>query len=171
MRLSQVSMLPAFGLPEPEYDPDQFYTPPFIYEPLDKEFGFTLDPCATAESAKCDRYFHAGQDGLIQEWARETVFMNPPYSDIPRWVEKAVLEVIKGRALVVGLLPATRSEQPWWQRHVEPWRDGKGRHPLMTVETRNVAGRIAFGYPGNPTGADAKSSGKFPSVLVIWRPT
>ena len=32
-------------------------TPPEVFDPLHREFGFTLDPCATAESAKCATFF------------------------------------------------------------------------------------------------------------------
>ena len=35
----------------------EWSTPQEVFEELDKEFDFTLDPCATDENAKCDRYF------------------------------------------------------------------------------------------------------------------
>ena len=68
---------------------DEYPTPPDVYEQLDNEFNFTLDPCATDENHKCEKYFTKEQDGLKQSWAHERVFCNPPYSEIGKWVEKA----------------------------------------------------------------------------------
>ena len=32
-------------------------TPQDFYDKLNKEFNFTLDPCATDENHKCDKYY------------------------------------------------------------------------------------------------------------------
>jgi phage N-6-adenine-methyltransferase len=53
-------------------------TPQGVFDELNKEFNFTLDPCATHENAKCQRHFTKEDDGLSQDWGKETVFMNPP---------------------------------------------------------------------------------------------
>ena len=37
-------------------------TPQDFYNKLNEEFSFTLDPCATDENHKCDRYFTKEQD-------------------------------------------------------------------------------------------------------------
>lgn len=58
---------------------DEWPTPRSLFDGLDAEFGFSLDPCATKENAKCRKFFTREQDGLSQEWSGETVFMNPPY--------------------------------------------------------------------------------------------
>ena len=47
---------------------DEWYTPQKLYEELDAEFHFNLDPCATPESAKCEMYYTKEQDGLSQKW-------------------------------------------------------------------------------------------------------
>jgi site-specific DNA-methyltransferase (adenine-specific) len=38
----------------------------WLFKALDTEFGFTLDPCATHENAKCSLYFTKAEDGLKQ---------------------------------------------------------------------------------------------------------
>ena len=92
-------------------------TPPEIFDPLHAEFAFTLDPCATPETAKCARYFTEADDGLAQSWAGERVFMNPPYGrEIYAWTAKARSEAAGG-ALVVGLLPAS-TDLAWWHDDV-----------------------------------------------------
>jgi len=167
--MEQTSFLP--GPPAvPPAESDEFYTPWERFWPWNAEFRFSVDVAATAESAKCPRFYTAKEDGLAQSWAGERVWCNPPYSDIAPWVRKAEHEVEFLRCpLVVMLLPATKTEQPWWQEHVEPYRDGRraGLNYSARVETRFLPKRIAFGYPGNPNGGG--SSGRFGNVLVIWR--
>ncbi len=151
--------------PETLFDPgeesDERYTPRSLFDPLHKEFAFTLDVCATAESAKCRRYFTKAEDGLAQPWARERVWCNPPFSDIEPWVDKAW---DTDGVLVVMLIPAVRTEQPWWQEWIEPFRDRRG----SGLTTRFLPGRIRFGHPGNPEGVGVGSP-MFGCVLLIWR--
>ena len=47
---------------------DQWETPQDFFDQLDREFHFTLDPCADEMNHKCDRYFTKDQDGLQQDW-------------------------------------------------------------------------------------------------------
>ena len=68
----------------------EWATPQAFFDELNKEFDFTLDPCATPQNAKCARYFTKEVDGLAQSWHGERVYCNPPYGrDIGKWVEKA----------------------------------------------------------------------------------
>lgn len=68
---------------------DLWATPQDFFDKLNEEFHFTLDPCATPENAKCERYFTKEQDGLKQNWGGAKVFCNPPYgSEIKKWVRK-----------------------------------------------------------------------------------
>lgn len=47
---------------------DEWETPQHIYDALDTEFHFTLDPCATDQNHKCDQYFTQSENGLLQNW-------------------------------------------------------------------------------------------------------
>lgn len=47
---------------------DEWSTPQNLFDSLDAEFGFDLDPCATDENHKCKRYFTKEQDGILQNW-------------------------------------------------------------------------------------------------------
>ncbi len=74
---------------------DQWSTPQDLYDKLNKEFNFTLDPCADECNHKCDKFYTKEQDGLKQDWQGETVFCNPPYGRaIKNWVKR--LYKIKG---------------------------------------------------------------------------
>lgn len=47
---------------------DEWSTPQHIYDELDAEFGFDLDPCATEDNHKCETFYTAEIDGLRQNW-------------------------------------------------------------------------------------------------------
>jgi site-specific DNA-methyltransferase (adenine-specific) len=81
---------------------------------LNAKYGpFDLDPCATADNAKCPRYFTKEQDGLSQEWTGR-VFMNPPYGrTLAAWMRKA-WEASQTTAEVVVCLVPGRIDTAWW---------------------------------------------------------
>ena len=126
----------------------EWETPQALFEALDAEFHFTLDPCATPENAKCGRYFTKEIDGLAQSWAGETVFMNPPYGrEIGKWVRKAFEEWRRG-ATVVCLLPS-RTDTAWWHDYC-----------MKATEIRFIRGRVKF--------VGGKYAAPFPSAVVIF---
>jgi phage N-6-adenine-methyltransferase len=104
-------------------------TPRSIFEPLNKEFHFTLDTCATADNAKCEKYFTLEENGLKQEW-QGVCWMNPPFGDKAKWIKKAFKESVKG-ATVVCLVPA-RTNTNWWHDY------------CMKGEIRFIRGRPKF---------------------------
>ncbi len=128
---------------------DEYSTPMWIYEKLDSEFRFTLDPCATEENHKCEKYFTKTQDGLAQPWKQERVFCNPPYSEIGEWVKKAYKETRHKNTLVCMLIPS-RTDTKWFHDYI-----------LHRAEIRFVKGRLKFG--------DGGGSAPFPSMVVIFR--
>ena len=122
-------------------------TPQELFNELDQEFGFTLDPCASHYNAKCVKYYTIEQDGLTKNWDNERVFMNPPYGRaIKHWVKKA--HDTKG--LVVGLLPA-RTDTRWFHDYI-----------YHKADIRFIKGRIKFINGMKPQPAP------FPSMIVIW---
>lgn len=56
---------------------DLWATPQSFFDELNKEFQFTLDPCATAENAKCRSYYTIENDGLKQDWGGKLCFVIP----------------------------------------------------------------------------------------------
>lgn len=69
---------------------NEWETPQDVFDMLNDEFHFTLDPCSTHLNAKCEKHFTIAEDGLKQDWRGETVFCNPPYGrELPLWIEKA----------------------------------------------------------------------------------
>lgn len=129
---------------------DEWSTPQNLYNELDAEFHFNLDPCANEENHKCENYYSKSDDGLIREWGGYRVFCNPPYSGIKEWCEKAYNEVFYGDCELVVMLVPARTDTKWFHE----WCYGK-------AEIRFIKGRLKFG--------GATNNAPFPSILVIYR--
>ena len=128
---------------------DEWTTPQEIFDELNSEFEFNLDPCSTDENHKTPFYITKRLDGLTQNWGGWRVFCNPPYSDIGRWVEKAYREGHKDNTLVVLLIPA-RTDTRYFHDYI-----------LNRSEIRFIKGRLKFG--------NQKNNAPFPSMVVIFR--
>lgn len=126
-------------------------TPQEFFDELDREFHFTLDPCATKENAKCERYYTKNDNGLRMKWGTETVFCNPPYGrEINKWVLKCHMAAKNG-ATVVMLIPA-RTDTIYFHEYI--YKKAK--------EIRFIRGRLKF------VNGDCKNSAPFPSMVVIF---
>lgn len=76
---------------------NEWETPQELFNELNEEFHFTLDPASTHENAKCEKHYTQEEDGLAQDWSGETVFCNPPYGrELPLWIEKAAKSAVGG---------------------------------------------------------------------------
>lgn len=126
------------------------------------ERSFTLDVAAAAHNTKAPRYFTRAEDGLAQSWADEFVWCNPPYSNLGDWLAKAWSEWPDTRGIVM-LLPANRTEQKWWQEHVEPYRD----KPETQLACEFLPGRMRFDRPSAVIGPKGDRP-PFGCVLLIW---
>ena len=126
-------------------------TPQELFDELDREFHFTLDPCASDWNAKCKNYFTEEDDGLGQDWRDNTVFMNPPYGkQLGEWIKKAYESSLNG-ATVVCLVPAS-TDLEWWHKYV------------MRGEVRFLRGRPRF-----LTQEGEWQQTFSPSVVVVFR--
>lgn len=47
---------------------DDWSTPQDTFDVLNKEFNFTLDPCADGTNHKCEKYYTVEDNGLLQPW-------------------------------------------------------------------------------------------------------
>lgn len=128
---------------------DMWATPQDFFDKLNKEFCFELDVCATADNAKCEKYYTKEQDGLKMPWTG-VCWCNPPYGrEIGKWVAKA-FSASAGGATVVMLLPA-RTDTKWFHDYI-----------YEKSEIRFIKGRLKFG--------DSYNSAPFPSMVVVFKP-
>lgn len=115
---------------------DHWSTPKEVYDALNAEFNFDFDPCPIR-----------GEKGLDCSWGQSN-FVNPPYSDIKKWLAKGYQESRQGKR-VVFLIPS-RTDTRWWHEYV-----------MGGAEIRFIKGRLKFG--------GAKNSAPFPSCIVIFK--
>jgi hypothetical protein len=103
---------------------DSVATPRDLYEQLNREFRFSeFDPAPLRRPAKFD--------GLAVKWPKCT-FVNPPFSSIQPWVEKAIKEHELGKTVV--MLLTARVSSKYWQDLVFE----------NATEIRFLAGKICF---------------------------
>ena len=129
---------------------DLWSTPQEFYNKLNEEFNFNLDPCATNENHKCEKYFTIDDDGLKQNWQGHRVFCNPPYGRVLKeWVQKCYEESLKPNTTVVMLIPA-RTDTIYFHKYIYN----------ISKEIRFIKGRLKFG--------DCKNSAPFPSMVIVF---
>jgi len=127
---------------------NEWETPQWFFDELNKEFNFTLDPCSN-ENHKCNKFFTIKEDGLKQDWSKDIVFMNPPYGGhTGDWIKKALEESRKGAVVVCLIVSAT--DRSYWHDYIFPYAS----------QIRFIRGRLTFG--------SANSTAPFASAIIIF---
>lgn len=156
----------------------EWETPQDLFDELDAKYHFTLDPCATPENTKCEKFYTIEDDGLSKDWNGERVFMNSPYGRVVKdWVKKAS-EIKDG--LVACLLPA-RTDTRYFHDYIYDKETG-----LWKAEVHLLKGRLKFGHRQLiseevtvPVMGDTEAKQKyepstspapFPSTIVVFDP-
>lgn len=138
-----------------ELDRNEWSTPQWLFGYFNAQYHFTLDPCATPENAKCERYFTKEQDGLIRSWGRGWAFVNCPYGKglLDPWVEKVFVEATLACGSLM-LLPS-RTERNWFHRCL------KQANEIIIIE-----GRVDFVPPPGVK----PSTNRENSIVVVVEP-
>lgn len=124
-------------------------TPPDFFDSVNARFDFTLDVCASAENAKCARFYTRADDGLAQPWTGR-VWCNPPYGrEIGKWIARAWQAAQSGEAEVVVCLVPARTDTSYWHEYASK------------ADVEFIKGRLRFG--------DGIGSAPFPSALLVFR--
>lgn len=128
---------------------NEWATPQDLFDKLNKEFNFTLDPCSTNENKKCIKNYTIEDDGLTKDWSKDVVFMNPPYGGhTGDWIKKAY-ESSKEGAIVVCLIVSS-TDRSYWHEYIFTY----------AAQIRFIRGRLHFN--------NSKSSAPFASAIVIF---
>jgi phage N-6-adenine-methyltransferase len=145
---------------------DEYETPKHLFDYLNKLFEFQLDPCAAQQRERQDRIktlhrFTEDDDGLDRYWGNYSTFVNPPYSKISKWIDKALKEY-DGRLGTYAQMPDP-SHRPKPIVLLVPARtDTKWFHKITKYSFTKVIflkGRLKFNK--------MKASAPFPSCLII----
>lgn len=127
---------------------DEWLTPPALVAALGH---FDLDPCSPGDRRPWDtaaKHYSIEDDGLRQEWSGR-VWLNPPYSDMRRWLVR-LAEHNHGTALIFA-----RTETALWFDHIWPKASG----------VLFLRGRLSFHYVN---GKRAKANSGAPSALIAY---
>jgi phage N-6-adenine-methyltransferase len=129
---------------------DEWSSPRELVEPIDDAVGgFDLDPCSGAErSPFASDTYSKDDDGLSKSW-QGTVWVNPPYSEMDAWTEKAIREAERDGVDTVVYLCKGDSSTQWWHTAAE------AAQTILAVE-----GRLSFG--------DGDNSAPFASHLFVF---
>ncbi|HUT00251.1 MAG TPA: DNA N-6-adenine-methyltransferase [Candidatus Thermoplasmatota archaeon] len=131
---------------------DEWETPKWLFDKLDKEFHFNCDAACTVENRKCDTFYDINGDALNPnaDW-NNIAFLNPPYSKIAAFMKKAYEESLKG-ATVVCLIPC-RTDTRYWHDYC-----------MKASEIRLIKGRLKF----TNQNIEKTTSATFPSCIVVF---
>jgi len=145
---------------------DEYETPWNIFEEIKVTANVNpvLDVCATNGNTKCPDWFNRSMDGLMQDWKKD-FWMNPPYSEVGKWVKKAYEESNKWNVTGTALT-YSKTDTKWWHEYV-----------LGHAELNFLKGRVNFFKDGTPVvnkNPKSKQFGKlqyapYPSVVLVWR--
>lgn len=94
-------------------------TPKWCFNAWNSLYNYNLDGAALPVSALCQRFITPKQNSLKKCWAtllkdeiKPAVWVNPPYSDILPWVQKALKERQKG--VLSTLFVPHENRAQWW---------------------------------------------------------
>lgn len=84
-------------------------TPPHVLDMIVRAFGaISIDPAGHANSfVTADTVLTEDDDGLATEWTGRSAFVNPPFSDLTRWMRRCA-DAWAGNEvqIIIGLFPA-----------------------------------------------------------------
>ena len=137
----------------PENIRDLWRTPVGVFNYYNRRFNFTTDVAASSENRLCLDHRSEKFDGLLTGWGDRN-WCNNPYSNTSAWVNKAIVEMKKGR-LTVMLIPSDTSVK-WFKLAFD-----------NCTECHFISGRLAFinEETGKPVSGNNKGS-----VVFIFDP-
>lgn len=119
--------------------------------------GIDLDPCSHKKSARkvqARLKYSLQEDGLNRDWVAETVFMNPPFSNIANWVNKLERAIEQNKVkLGLALLPSNRINCEWYIQLIQKYAHA------------HLLEHVAFGSADEDTRTTKPAD--FASVLVL----
>jgi transcriptional regulator with XRE-family HTH domain len=154
-------------------DRDSRFTPPDFMAGIYAAFGeIDLDPCAHLLSLVIARrriLLSEGGDGLADHWSGRVAFLNPPFSQLLKWLRRAHDQWQAGNVKTVVCLVPVRTDSAWFHTTLSADADiyllqgrvrfldsqGKGQHTpfsLMvltlgaTAEQKNRYANVVPGF-------------------------
>lgn len=157
---------------------DQTRTPQWVFDGLNRKYQFQADLACLPETALCERYLTPEQDSLKTPWGevmgdnKRAPFgwLNPPYSKIGPWCQKAEQERANGIGCVM-LVPLDKSAK--WYGEAKP---DQVIELVGDWDTLGDFGRAGKWHPGRisfidaVTGEEIKGNPKG-SMFLVYLPS
>lgn len=150
------------------FNKDHYRTPQYLFNWLNVIYDFNVDGCATENNALRCTYIGPDNENQsdfltfdLMDFIADYMdypfkfFVNPPYSNIKPFVQRAI-ELMSHGNTVVMLLPADKSTQ--WYKLIQD---------NATEVTDIIGGRVSFLHP--VTGEEVKGNNKG-SIVVEFSP-
>lgn len=133
---------------------DARFTPKWFLNEVEAVFGkIDIDPCGHADAPiLAARKIIPPQCGISSEWSGKLAFVNPPFSSVVKWMNRAASAWENGEVERVIMLVPVRTDSPTYQNRVS-----HHAHTLL------LAGRLRFDGPGGPAW-----KAPFGLMLIVW---
>lgn len=132
-------------------DSQEHESPDEIFNPLNKEFRFKIDLCASKKNAKLSRYYTKEDDCFTKDWD-ETSWANIEFKYARRYIKKAYYDSLKFKSTLV-ILCTVKSNTNWWADWV-----------MKSKEVRFIKDKVYFKGEKNTQGL------RFPCAIVVFGP-
>ena len=142
-------------------DKNCWRTPGDLFGPLNTEFNFGMDACASHGAQTCPVYIDPETDALRTNWRdwmafcgvqRRPVWINPPFNPMTPWVDKVLEEHAAGLDIVLLCNAATGTL--WFRKLAE-----------VAAQIRFTTGRVSFLHP--ETGEQMKGNNAAQAIFVL----
>lgn len=125
---------------------NEWYTPAWIIALAKRVMGgIDLDPASCAEAnatVGATHYYSAEEDGYWKQW-RGRVWLNPPFSDTPRWVRRLGASYDDGDVQQAILLVNSAPGYNWWEEMYRTYPVCLLRERVAFVSATGVQGGTA----------------------------
>lgn len=151
-------------------DRDSRFTPPEFMAGIYAAFGeIDLDPCANLLSpviAKRRILLSEGGDGLTQDWSGRLAFVNPPFSQLLKWLRRAHDQWRAGNVETVVCLVPVRTCSAWFHETLSADADIyllQGR--VRFIDSRGKGQHTPFSLMLVALGASAEQRGRYARLV------
>lgn len=158
---------------------DEWSTPQLLVDEICEKYNIhpIYDVCTTTQNTKFDLHFTPENNALSQEWD-DDFFMNPPYSQITLWMQKAYEQHLKYDVNALILVFA-KTDTQWWHNYIENkaevhFQKGRIRFLLNNIEPKRCK-YCKIRYTKEITNCEicgkivSKTSPTYGSAWVIYR--
>lgn len=143
------NLAPLMGSARTGAGRDDWQTPECVLERVRRVGPIELDPCADANRPLGHANFTVEDDGLQRFWPIGLVYVNPPYSQLRKWLAHCAARGTTG-AEIIALVPARTDTRAWH-------------------ESATTARAVCF-WRGRLRFVGALHPAPFPSAVLYWGP-